>query len=88
MKPPKCRLCGSEHWPRSAHVWAGKAKPEPGGVANKARAVTNRRKIAVTNKTGVTNGSAARMRKWREANRDKDRERQRKLMKARRAEGG
>lgn len=23
MKPPLCRVCQSEHWPKAAHVWAG-----------------------------------------------------------------
>jgi hypothetical protein len=66
--PPKCRLCGHEHWSNEPHRIGG-------SVANC---------VSGTQMSVANAGSKERSRRWRERNRALYNERQAKLMRARR----
>ncbi len=72
MKPPKCRLCAHEHYSYEPHIFDTPLEP-------KHRAV---KEIVANVANSVAN---TRYQKWREANPDLYRERQRDYMRKKRA---
>lgn len=47
MKPPKCRLCGHEHWLSEPHIFASNTESASNGASNKASGVTRKKVVAV-----------------------------------------
>lgn len=92
MKPPKCRLCGHEHY-GMAHVFATETvtpvanqrseQVRPKADAGSPRSVKAERSAPTDVATRPT--ESARVQKWREANRDRYNERERERMRKVRA---
>lgn len=77
---PICSLCGARHHPRQSHRWAEGASSAVSSSSHVTNRVTNG-----ANSSAGGEGEVARVLRWREENRERYRETQRELMRARRA---
>lgn len=80
MKPPRCRLCHVEHWSYDPHVFRDDVETPKRVATVVANTVANT--VAVAN--GVAKKVSVRYQKWREANPELYKQRQRELMRRRR----